>query len=210
MIKTTALHVHYAFSTFLWRPLHDYDVKPPNLTFYGGCGHKTTIFPSSFSTWRTEIRKNSTPGKVACIWHIERVQIDAIEFERTQILFWTTFSCTAVVVVVNHSYDYRPNCTPLSPVTITNQCHNKRVLRFILSKLIYKSNRKLFPCICIAWYKHSRSWENSPSPSRVYIRLCKHGKRFLLLTHYILTELMLFTHAINQIHFLQVGHRIHF
>ena len=23
---------------------------------------------------------------------------------------------------VNHSYDYRPNCTPLSPVTITNLC----------------------------------------------------------------------------------------
>ena len=94
-----------------------------------------------------KILKNSTPGKVACIWHIERVQIDAIEFERTQILFLTTFSCTAVVVVVNHSYDYRPNCTPLSPVTITNQCHNKRVLRFFLSKLIYKSNRKLFPVL---------------------------------------------------------------
>ena len=114
---------------------------------------------------------------------------------------------TVVVVVVNHSYDYRPNCIPLSPVTITNQC--QWVLRFFLSKLIYKSNRKLFPCICIAWYKHSRSWENSPNPSRVYIRLCKHGKRFLLLKHYILQELMLFTHAI-QIHFLQVGHRIHF
>ena len=148
MIKTSPRHVHYAFSTFLWRPLHDYDVKPPNLTFYGGCGHKTTNFPSSFWTWRTEIRKNSTPGKVACIWHIERVQIGALEFERTQILFLTTFSCTAVVVVVNHSYDYRPNCTPLSPVTITNQCHNKRVLRFFLSKLIYiKAIESFFPVL---------------------------------------------------------------
>ena len=35
------------FSTFLGHPLHDYDVKPPNLTFYGGRGqHKTTNFPS--------------------------------------------------------------------------------------------------------------------------------------------------------------------
>ena len=26
----------------LWRPLHDHDVKPSNLTFYGGRGHTTT------------------------------------------------------------------------------------------------------------------------------------------------------------------------
>ena len=71
---------------------------------------------------------------------------------------------------------------------------------FFSGKLFYKSNRKLFSCVCITWYKHERGWENSrqlckPStssrvcitisnslnPSRVYIRLCKHGKRFLLL-----------------------------
>ena len=32
--KTTALHMF--FSTFLGRPPYDYDVKPPNATFYGG------------------------------------------------------------------------------------------------------------------------------------------------------------------------------
>ena len=47
MIKTTALHVHHAFSYISLTPLHDYDVKPPNLTFYGR-GHTTTNFPSSF------------------------------------------------------------------------------------------------------------------------------------------------------------------
>ena len=71
---------------------------------------------------------------------------------------------------------------------------------FFSGKLFYKSNRKPFSCVCIAWCKHSRGWENSrqlgkPStssrvcitvsnslkPSYVYIRLCKHGKRFLLL-----------------------------
>ena len=76
----------------------------------------------------------------------------------------------------------------------------QRVLRFSSGNLFYKSNRKLFSCVCIAWYKHSRRWENSqqlcklstsswvyiivsnsPNPSRVYIRLCKLGKRFLLL-----------------------------
>ena len=65
-------------------------------------------------------------------------------------------------------------------------------------------NRKLFSCVCIAWYKHERGCENtrqscklstssrvcitasnSPNPSRGYIRLCNHGKRFLLLKHYV-------------------------
>ena len=75
---------------------------------------------------------------------------------------------------------------------------NKRILLFFTGKLFYKSNRKLFSCVCISWYKHSRGWENSrqlfkpssrvcisvsnsPNRSRVYIRLCKNGKRFLLL-----------------------------
>ena len=43
--------------------------------------------------------KNSTPGKVAHIWRIERFQKDAIKFERTQIHFFTDVF-TAVVVVV--------------------------------------------------------------------------------------------------------------
>ena len=54
-----------------------------------------------------------------------------------------------------------------------NQCLTKEFCVFFSGKLFYKSNRKLFSCVCIAWYKHSRR--------RVYIRLCKHGKRFLLL-----------------------------
>ena len=82
-----------------------------------------------------------------------------------------------------------------------NLCHTKSFAFFSQEgKLFYKSNRQLFSCVCIAWYKHSRHWENSrqlckpstssrvcttvsnsPNPSRVYIRLCKHGKRFLLL-----------------------------
>ena len=76
----------------------------------------------------------------------------------------------------------------------------QRVLRFSSGNLFYKSNRKHFSCVSITWYKHSRRWENSrqlcklstssrlciivsnsPNPSRVYIRQCKLGKRFLLL-----------------------------
>ena len=43
---------------------------------------------------------------------------------------------------------------------------NKRVLLFSSRKFFCKSNRKLFSCVCISWYKNSRSWENS-------WRLCK-------------------------------------
>ena len=44
------------FSTFLWRPLHDYDVKPLNLTTCGGRGHTTTNFPFSFWNWIKSLR----------------------------------------------------------------------------------------------------------------------------------------------------------
>ena len=67
---------------------------------------------------------------------------------------------------------------------------NKRVLLFFSRESYFiKAIENVFSCVCISWCKHSRGWENSrpitvsnsPNPSRVYIRLCKHGKRFLLL-----------------------------
>ena len=80
------------FSTFLWRPLHYCDVKPPNATLYGGRGHTTTKFPLSISTWIKPLR----------IQLQEKLgfQIDAIKFERTQIhSFGNVFTAAAVVVV---------------------------------------------------------------------------------------------------------------
>ena len=77
------------FSTLLWHLLHDYDVKPPT----------TTNFPSSFFNLN-KILKNSTPGKVACNWHIERVQIHPIKFERKQIHFFSDVFTAAVVVAL--------------------------------------------------------------------------------------------------------------
>ena len=44
----------------------------------------------------SKILNNSTPGKVACIWHIEQIQIDAIKFERMQIHFLATFSVLVI------------------------------------------------------------------------------------------------------------------
>ena len=47
--KTTSLHVHHAFFLSISLPLlHDYDVKMPNFTFYGGCKQAGTKFSSSF------------------------------------------------------------------------------------------------------------------------------------------------------------------
>ena len=43
--------------------------------------------------------KNSSPGKVAYTWRIERLQIDVIKFERTQIHFFSDVF-TAIVILV--------------------------------------------------------------------------------------------------------------
>ena len=51
------------FSTFLWRPLHDYHVKPLDVKFCGGRGHTTTNCPSSIWTWikllKIQLQENS-------------------------------------------------------------------------------------------------------------------------------------------------------
>ena len=56
MIKQQLCMYLTLFSTFLWRRLHYCDVKPPNLTFYGGLGNTTTNFSSSFWTWKKSLR----------------------------------------------------------------------------------------------------------------------------------------------------------
>ena len=50
----------------------------------------TTNFPSSFWTWMKSF-KNSTPGKVACIWHIEGVQI-RLSLKERKFIFSLTVS----------------------------------------------------------------------------------------------------------------------
>ena len=83
MSKTTALHVHHAFLTFLWCSLHDYKVKPSNATFCGGRGHTTTDFHFSLWTWIKPY-----------IWQIERFEVNAIKFERKCIfIFQWCFHC---------------------------------------------------------------------------------------------------------------------
>ena len=62
--------------------------------------------------------KNSTPGKVADIWRIERFQIDAIKFERTQLhIFFSDVDTAAVVVVAQGPFSLCSSTT-LPPPTI--------------------------------------------------------------------------------------------
>ena len=46
--KTKGLHVHQAFLHISLSFLHDYDVKMPNFTFYGGRKQATTKLSFSF------------------------------------------------------------------------------------------------------------------------------------------------------------------
>ena len=48
--KTTTLHVHHTFCTFLCPLLHDYDVKMPNFASYGGHKQAATKFYFSYCT----------------------------------------------------------------------------------------------------------------------------------------------------------------
>ena len=95
------------------------------------------------------------------------------------------------------SFEYKTS--RLVTISLLISALNNRVLLFFLGKLFHKSTRKCF-CLCL----HSQGWENSrplckpstaswvcitvsnsPNPSCVYIRLCKHRKRFLLLKWFL-------------------------
>ena len=68
------------------------------------------------------------------------------------------------------------------------------VLRFFSGKLFYKSNRKLLSCVCIAWHKHSRRWENSrqlykpETKSRVCIIVSNSPNPLVFISGYANTE----------------------
>ena len=55
--KLTTLRVHHTFSYICLSTLHDYDVKIPNLTLYGGRKEQTTKFLNL-----DMVLRNSTPG----------------------------------------------------------------------------------------------------------------------------------------------------
>ena len=64
--KTTTLHMHHTFLYISLLSLHDYGVKLPNFTFYGGHKQATMVFFFLFLNL-SGVLKNSTPGKFADI-----------------------------------------------------------------------------------------------------------------------------------------------
>ena len=70
------------FSKFLWHPLNDLEVKPPDvISFLEDIHTQQQILLSLLNL--DKVLKNSTPGKVVCIWHIEQVQIGAMKIMPT-------------------------------------------------------------------------------------------------------------------------------
>ena len=84
--KTTTLHVHHAFLYISFLFLHDYDVKMPNLAFYGGRKQATTKFLYLFLSFDM-LPWNSASGEFAYIWQSKKGGIIAIKIEGTQIHF---------------------------------------------------------------------------------------------------------------------------
>ena len=84
--KTTSLHTHHACLYISLPLLHDYDVKMPCFTFYGGrktSDDKLLFFFLNLST----VPKKSTPGKLAYISYFQQIEINATKLEKTPIHF---------------------------------------------------------------------------------------------------------------------------
>ena len=150
---------------------------------------KFTLFTHLLVGWNLEnLKKHAVSIFFRSSWHFKQ--------EKTRTLESICFAKQGLITRTSFVY----KTSQLVRICLLISALNKRVLLFFAGKLFYKSNRKRFSCVCISWYKHSRRWENSrqlykpstssrvcitvsnsPNPSRVYLRLCKHGKRFLLL-----------------------------
>ena len=149
---------------------------------------KFTLLSHFLVGWKLETLCKTWCVNFELSWHFKR--------GKTRILESIFFAKQGLITRTSFVY----KTSRLVRISLLISALNKRVLLFFSGKLFYKSNRKLFSCVCISWYKHSRGWENSrqlcepltsslvcltfsnsPNPSRDYITLCKHVKRFQLL-----------------------------
>ena len=102
-------------STFLWRPLQDYDRLWRETSQCDVLWRRWT-YDDKFSLLYLNMEKalkNSTAGEVAYIWRIERFQMDAIRFERIQIHFLVMFSLPSSSKLLQVSS--KPRRQPPSP-----------------------------------------------------------------------------------------------
>ena len=84
--KTTSLHVRHTFLYISLPLLHNYDMKMPSFTFYGGC--KTSEDKLFFLSLNlSAVPKKSTPGKLTYISYFQRIEINVTKLEKTPIHF---------------------------------------------------------------------------------------------------------------------------
>ena len=77
-------------------------------------------------------------------WHFKR--------EKTRILESIFFAKQGLISRTSFVY----KTSQLVRICLLISALNKRVLLFFSGKLFYNSNRKLFSCVCISWFKHLR------------------------------------------------------
>ena len=84
--------MHHTFLYISLPLLHDYDVKMPKFTFYGGHKQAPTKFSFGVFLNLSAVPKKSNPGKFAYIRHFQRIGINATKSEKTLIASKVTFS----------------------------------------------------------------------------------------------------------------------
>ena len=80
--------------------LHDYSLKIPIFTFYGGRKQATKKKLFFFQNLNV-VPKKSTPGKFAYIWHFQRIGISATKLEKNSNSFQSDVYAAVAVVDAN-------------------------------------------------------------------------------------------------------------
>ena len=102
--KTTSLHVHHAFLYISLPLLHDYDVKMPSFTFYGG--RKTSDDKLFFLFLNlSAVPKKSTSGKLAYISYFQRIEVNATKLEKRQFILKVMFSVLSPLSMLVPSFN---------------------------------------------------------------------------------------------------------
>ena len=128
-------------------------------TFSSSKLNKFTLFAHSVVGWNLENRyKQGVSIFFRLSWH----------FKREKSVFWKASFCktrTDYACIVDKTLR-------LVRISVLISALNKRVLLFLSWKFFfYKSNGKLFSCVCISWYKHPRGWESLDSNANPPLRL---------------------------------------
>ena len=171
------LHVHQAF-------------KYISLTSTARLRRETSEFSVLWRTWTYDdkfsfpflnlnktdkILTNSTPGKVACIWHIERVQIDAIRFESTRIIHHNQLLMTKFGRILCLTRKWGQNYrvlsflqvkAPLTEKTWGRGCENRKMADISLPWVpeVFLACRGNFWCWPKTWQKPGTALGKSLAP----------------------------------------------